>query len=164
MYRHRILRHHVRPIDEVRYSPEAFRLALGEEPALRSVQAGQLGVRAWGDPARGFQHEPRGRFCDRKVQLPESVVARGELLAVQRGRLELELLGVENEGRARIGRPGIARTFETGADASVILEQLDVEIDGLDQKGGRRVVLESNWDGRGITHRWCFPAMPLEGG
>src|SRR5204863_9170709 len=101
---------------------------------------------------------------DRQMQLPERVFTRGELLAIQRRRLEFELLGVEHEGRVRIGCLRIARYRETRAYACVVPEQLAVEIDGPDQKGGRRIVLEANWNGRGITHRCCFSTMPEEAG
>ena len=95
--RHRVLRHHVGPVEEIRDAPEAFRLALGEEPALRGVQSHELGVPARPDAAQDLERAALGDLRDRQVLLVERVLARRKRAAVQRHRLELKLLTVDPE-------------------------------------------------------------------
>ena len=82
----------------------------------------------------------------------ERVLGGRERPAVERHRLELELVAVEHERRLAVRRGRIALDRELRAHAREVVPDVDVEIDGGDQERGRRVVLEVDRDGRGVAH------------
>jgi hypothetical protein len=150
--RDRVLGHHVRPVDEIADAAESLGFALREQAALGRVQAHEGGVPVREDPARRLEGEAFRHAREGEARGVEGVLARAERPAVERRRLELELLGVQTQRGAGVDPFRIAAQREPRPDPRVVLEQLDVEVDGVDQERWRRVILEIGDLGSRVPH------------
>ena len=140
----RVARHHVGPVDEPGDAPEALGLALGDEAVLGGVQAFELGVLLRHDPRHGLEREGIGHLGDRELVFGHLVRNR---LSVQRHGNQLELVSVQHQ---RAGR--VAADLELRAHQRVVFADVDVEVDRVDPKRRRGVILEVDCAGLGLFH------------
>jgi hypothetical protein len=86
------------------------------------------------------------------MRLVDAVLARRELAPVDRHRDELQAFAVEYQRLVGRVAGGVAGHLERAADAGLGRPDVDVERHGGDQERGRRVVLEIDGLGSGVTH------------
>ena len=95
-------RHHVGPVGKIGDAAEAFRLALGEEAAVRRVEAGQLRVVLRRDARFDLQRRGVRHVGDEQLAVLEHVAVGAEFLAVQRDAQQRQRLAVQRQRRAGV--------------------------------------------------------------
>jgi len=146
---HGVFRHHVRTIDEVGDPPEAFGLHCVKKPLSR-VQAHEGGVLARLDSARRFQHRNAAAPRDGEMRVVQAAVVARATSCVERRRLESSSSASEDQRRARIEPLAGCGQGQARSERACDPRQFDVEIDGVDQERGRRVILEKGDLRRGV--------------
>ena len=140
-------RHHVRAVEEPGDAAETLRLALGEIAVRRAVHAGQSGVLVGIDADDGFQREGVGQVGDAECA---GCFRKWHFFPVDRDTERFQFVTIQNQ---RLGRDGrVAAHGQRGADGGATGFDVEVEIDGVDQVGGSRVVFEIDGLGRGCFH------------
>src|SRR2546421_3344802 len=91
----RVARHDVGPVDVPGDAPEAFRLALRDEAALRRVKAFELGVLLRDDARERLERAALGDVVHREPVRRDLMPGRA---ALQRYGNKLELFAVEYQG------------------------------------------------------------------
>ena len=107
-------RHHVRPIGEVGDATEAFRLALGEETAVRRIKSGQFGIVLRRDPRLDFQRAGIRHVRNDQLAVLDMVAVGTKLRTIQRKPHQRNVLAIERKRRITIAS-GIAPHRETRA-------------------------------------------------
>ncbi len=134
--------HHVRAVEVVGDLAEAFGLALGAEHLARLVQAFQCGVALGVDLHAGVEGEALGLGLHGQAVGIELVVARLQLLVIQRGAQQFQLLAIELQWRQAGTACRVAAHDQLRVDQGVVLEQLEGQVRLVDQVLGRLVILE----------------------
>ncbi len=158
--------HHVGAVGEPGDAAEALGLALGEEGAVREVEAGELGVGCGVDDGLDLEHAGLGRFVDHQgVALqPPAVGAEGR--AVERDRADGLAGAVEPQGGGGVGVL-VAAQREAGAHHGGVRVEVEREVHRVDQPGGRAVVTEAGFarrgDGGGVVGVWHGASLGADG-
>ena len=148
--RDRVGRHHVRAVEEVGDAAKALGLALREEVAARHVEARQRGVRGRIADAGERQLEAVRHVVEQQAVLMRMRV--GERLTVDFSTDELQLFAHQFQMRGT-RRVGVAAHSHRIPDDRAFGDQIELQRDGIDQEGGRRVIGAADHIGRcGIGH------------
>ncbi|MCC2665994.1 MAG: hypothetical protein K0S35_3916 [Geminicoccaceae bacterium] len=145
---HSVARHDVRPVGKVGDLAKAFGLALGAEVAARQIQALERGIALGVDADPGLEPAGVGQLMDGQMIVVDAVAVGAERLAVQLHPEQLELLAIEHQRRAGIGRR-IAPQLQAGRDLAAVLTQTELELDPIHEPVRRPVVAEA--DRLGLT-------------
>jgi hypothetical protein len=145
-----VARHHVRAVEEVGDAPKTLGLALREKGALAHVQAHEPGV--FGGRAGGEDFELEGLVARGQVFEHELVAVDLEAgaLAVDEHAREVQFLAVEAQ-RLR-GYVGVAAHAHAIEYARLGRVEVEAQIDAVDPKGRRGIVLAPGDGGLGFTH------------
>jgi len=139
---HGVPGHHVRTVGEIRDAAEAFGFALGEEVAVRHIQAGQGGVFHRRAQGFDFQHHVLGRIFDREQHAVDLVLARFQQLAVQPQLHQFNFLAVQDDIAVRACR--VALHGNAVGNNGAVGVQVEAQFNRIDQEGGRGVIFAVN--------------------
>ena len=89
---------------------------------------------------------------DGQVHRVGAEIGGGERAAVERNRDQFQFVAVEYQRRGGLHALRIAHHCEPSRDQRVIVTQVDIEVDRLDQKIRRGVVLEVDGFWLGVAH------------
>ena len=145
---HRVLGHHVGPVEEEGDAAEALGLALGEEAAARGVEAGECGVLLRRAGVADLEAEAAfGRVVDDEHAV---LVAERHRFAVGQAPGEDQLLAVQAQRSG--GHVAVALDLHPAGDQRLRRVEVEGQVDLPDPERRRRVLVAADQGGGAFAH------------